>query len=263
MTELNLVIIISLILLAFICEYVDSTLGMGYGTALAPMLLLFGFKPLQIVPIILLSEIITGLLAALLHHREGNVNFKFFKNGISHHLKIALILVACSIIGTIAAVFVAVNIPKFWLKMYIGCLVFVMGIIIFITLNKKYSFSWSKIILLGLIASFNKGISGGGYGPVVMGGQILSGVESKNAIGITSLSESLTCFVGIITYLLTVKNGIDWTLTPYIVTGAVIAVPFSAKSVKRISVQNLKLAIAALTIFLGIITMVKTLSSLI
>jgi len=182
---------------------------------------------------------------------------------MSHHLKIALILTTCSIIGTITAVFIAVHIPKFWLQLYIGCLVFVMGIIILITLDKKYIFSWPKITLLGLTASFNKGISGGGYGPIVTGGQILSGIESKNAIGITSLSESLTCFVGVMTYLLIVKNGIDWTLAPYIIIGAVIATPFSAKSIKRISIRNLKLAIATLTIFLGIITIVKTLSNLI
>ena len=35
---------------AFISEYLDSGLGMGYGTALAPILILMGFNPLQVVP---------------------------------------------------------------------------------------------------------------------------------------------------------------------------------------------------------------------
>ncbi|MBM3284749.1 MAG: sulfite exporter TauE/SafE family protein, partial [Candidatus Aminicenantes bacterium] len=64
------------IALAYVCEYIDSSLGMGYGTTLTPLLMIAGFKPLQIVPSILLSEFITGLLAGFFHHRHKNVNFK-------------------------------------------------------------------------------------------------------------------------------------------------------------------------------------------
>ena len=43
--------------LAFVCEFVDSTLGMGYGTSLTPILLLMGFEPLQVVPAVPFSII--------------------------------------------------------------------------------------------------------------------------------------------------------------------------------------------------------------
>ena len=282
MLELSLWLGLTIIIIAFGCEYMDSTLGMGYGTTLTPVLLLFGFSPLQIIPPILLSELITGLLAGFFHHREGNVNFRpkttnisiiisklralgyieSFKRGIPLHLKVALLLACCSIVGTIAAVFVVFNIPKLWLKLYIGFLVLAMGVIIVICLNREFKFSWKKITFLGLIASFNKGMSGGGYGPVVTGGQILSGVESKSAVGITSLAEGLTCLVGVITYILVSKNPLDWKLAPFIIAGAVFSVPFSVISVKKISIKKLKLAIAALTIVLGLFTIIKTLKSL-
>ena len=278
MFELSLGIIIAIVLLAFFCEYVDSTLGMGYGTTLTPVLLLFGFVPMQIIPAVLLSELVSGLLASFFHHREGNVNLKpttadifkitnmlrslgyieTFKKTVPLHLKVALLLSVCSIVGIVAAVFVAVNIPKFWLKLYIGCLVLAMGIIILICLNKEFKFSWKKIIFLGTIASFNKGMSGGGYGPVVTGGQILYGVESKSAVGITSLAEGLTCLVGVITYILVSGNLVDWKLAPWIIAGAVFSVPLCAKSVKIISAKKLKLAIAVLTIILGTVTILKT-----
>jgi len=279
MFELSLGIIVAIVLLAFFCEYVDSTLGMGYGTTLTPVLMLFGFSPMQIVPAVLLSELISGLLAGFLHHYHGNVNLKpatadifritnmlnplgyveKFKKTVPLHLKIALLLSACSVIGTVAAVFIAVSIPKLWLKLYIGCLVLVMGIIILICINADFKFSWKKIISLGLIASFNKGMSGGGYGPVVTGGQILSGVEGKSAVGITSLAEGLTCLVGVITYTLVAKIPIDWKLAPWIICGAVLSVPLSAISVKKIGTKSLKLAIAILTITLGTVTIIKTL----
>lgn len=278
MLDLGLSIIITLVICAFLCEYLDSTLGMGYGTTLTPVFLLMGFSPMQIVPAILLSELISGLLAGFFHHREGNVDLKpksadifkitkmlsplgyidTFRKTVPLHLKVALLLAVCSIVGTVAAVFVAVNIPRFWLKLYIGCLVLSMGIVILVCFNKNFKFSWKKIGFLGLIASFNKGMSGGGYGPVVTGGQILSGVSGKSAIGITSLAEGLTCLVGVIAYVLISKNPIDWKLAPYIIFGAVLSVPLSAKSVKWISTKKLKLAIALLTITLGTLTIVRT-----
>jgi uncharacterized membrane protein YfcA len=276
---LSIWVVMAIVIVAFFCEYMDSTLGMGYGTTLTPVLLLLGFSPMQIVPAVLLSELITGLLAGFFHHREGNVNFKpetanfssiahqlkalgyidSFRRGLPLHLRVALLLAICSVIGTVAAVFVVFNIPKFWLKLYIGCLVLSMGTIIIICLNKEFSFSWKKITSLGLIASFNKGMSGGGYGPVVTGGQILSGVEGRCAVGITSLAEGLTCLVGVILYVLVSKDAIDWKLAPIIITGAIFSVPLSAKSVKKIKTRNLKLAIAVITIGLGILTIIKTL----
>lgn len=280
MFELGIGVIIVLIISAFLCEYVDSTLGMGYGTTLAPIFLLMGFSPMQIVPAILLSELVSGILAGIFHHCEGNVNFKptsneifkiknmlsplgyieSFKKTVPTHLKVALLLASCSILGTVGAVFVAVNIPRFWLKLYIGCLVLSMGLIMILFYNREFKFSWKKIGFLGMIASFNKGMSGGGYGPVVTGGQILSGMEGKSAVGITSLAEGLTCLVGVITYALVSKNAIDWTLAPYIVIGAVLSVPLSAKTVKKMSKDKLKLAIAVITIALGILTIIKTLA---
>jgi len=280
MFELGVAIIVTLVVIAFLCEYVDSTLGMGYGTTLTPVLLLMGFGPLQIVPAVLLSELVSGILAGVLHHREGNVNFALnnaemfriskileplgyvdaVRKAMPLHLKIALLLAACSMAGTVIAVFVAVSIPRVYLKLYIGCLVLSMGIVMLIFRNRRFAFSRKRIALLGVVASFNKGMSGGGYGPVVTSGQILSGVDGKSAIGITSLAEGLTCLVGVITYMIVCDSAIDWKLAPYVVAGAVLSVPLCAKSVKLISTNKLKLAITVLTMVLGTFTIVKTLS---
>lgn len=277
MLELSLGIIISVIICSFLFEYTDATLGMGYGTTLTPVLLILGFAPLQIVPSILLSQLICSLLAAFFHHREGNVNLKprtmnpkiifrklkslghieSFKRGFPRHLKIALLLAACGIIGTITAVIIAVNISQLWLNIYIGFVVLLMGVLILATLNKEYKFSKTKIVFFGLIASFNKGMSGGGYGPLVTGGQILSGITGKNAVGITALAEGLTCAAGVAAYFLVVKKSISWSLAPFIIMGALCSVPFSAISVKKLDTKKLKIAIAIVTIILGIATFIK------
>ena len=282
MPELSVQLMVGIIVLAFVCEYMDSTLGMGYGTTMTPVLMLCGFAPLKIVPVILLSELITGLLSGSLHHREGNVNFHFkvlnlqrikdslgfspsedpgyhtYGIQISFHLKVVLLLLFATLLGAGSAVFTAKILPKQWVSLYIGVMVVAMGILILACFNRQFAYSWKKIVGLGLLASFNKGLTGGGYGPIVVSGQMLSGVEGKNAVGIASLAEGLTCALGVLIYMLTVKNAVDWRIAPLIILGAICSVPLSVKSVKGLDPKLLKGSIAALSIILGIVSILKT-----
>ncbi len=237
--------------LAFVCEFVDSTLGMGYGTSLTPILLLMGFEPLQVVPAVLFSEFVSGITAAFFHHRAENVNF----HPSSTDTKVALVLSGFGVAGTIAAVFLAVRLPAVILKIWIGAIVLFMGVFILATLNRKPRFTWRKISILGTIASFNKGMSGGGYGPLVMGGQVLSGIGVRNAVGITSLSEGVTCLVGIILYFFLKPAALDWVLAPWLMMGAVLSVPFAVYTLKRIPEKKAKIAVGVAVAVLGCLTL--------
>jgi uncharacterized membrane protein YfcA len=250
---MSIEILWTLALLALACEYVDSTLGMGYGTTLTPILLLIGYEPAQIVPSVLLSEFLTGILAGVLHHEVGNVNFKLG----SRPLKVALVLAACSIVGTLLAVSIAVNVPKWMTKTYIGLLVLAMGVSILLTIGRTFGFSWKKVVGLGLLAAFNKGISGGGYGPLVCGGQVLAGMDEKEAIGITSLAEGLVCIVGVLAYYVTGNGGVDWGLAPSLVLGAVASVPFAALTVSKIPLRHMRWVIGIAVTVLGLFTLGK------
>lgn len=259
--------------IALLCEFIDSSLGMGYGTILTPVLLILGFEPLDIVPAVLFSEFLTGLTAGFLHNREKNVSFDF-SNDRQHRYrkylpmiyipksidaKVFMVLASCSIVGTIAAVFTAINIDKETFKVFIGAIVFLMGVVTLLRRNKTPRFSWAKILGLGTLASFNKGLSGGGYGPLVTAGQILSGLKAKPAVAITSFAEALTCFVGISVYFIAGKN-IDWTLALPLAAGALISVPFAVKAVKIIPENKLTLVVGAATLALGSLTLYNALA---
>lgn len=274
--EITLWLGLGIIVLACFVEYIDSTLGMGYGTALTPILLMMGFEPMQVVPAILVAELFTGILAGIMHAAVGNVDFKVktlnpkkiyrsiqsqgfiasLKSGLSLHLKIALLIGMFSIIGAVSGSLLAINLPAFYLKLYIGVLILTIGIYILITYNKKFKFTWAKLTAISVIASFNKGVSGGGYGPVVTGGQVLAGVNCKNAVAITSVAEALTCVVGVIAYRLSGVS-IDWTLVPYLLIGGLLSIPFAAISVKKINTNSFRAIIGCATIILGSFTLVK------
>ncbi|OQA55641.1 MAG: Sulfite exporter TauE/SafE [Candidatus Omnitrophica bacterium ADurb.Bin277] len=172
-----------------------------------------------------------------------------------------MLLLTATIIGASSAVYTAKILPKQWTSLYISLMVIGMGVLIIACFNRQFAYSWKKIIGLGLLASFNKGLTGGGYGPLVVSGQMLSGIEGKNAIGITSLAEGVTCALGVTIYFLTAKDIVDWRLAPVIIAGALCSIPFSVKSVKIMPTKLLKALIAAATIILGVVTLMKTLKA--
>jgi len=170
-----------------------------------------------------------------------------------------MILGAISSVGVIAAVLLAVKIPKDFLSIYIGSLVFLMGVLVFWTASRPMVFSWKKLMAVSLVASFNKGISGGGYGPLVMGGQMLSGVDAKNAVGITAFAEAITCLVGFMVYLLSGKS-LDWALIGFLTASAVLAVPFAVLAVKKTPSIRLKKYVGILIALLGLLTLFRLVS---
>ena len=269
---MNTEIIILIILVAFICEIIDSSLGMLYGTILSPSLIIAGFDPLIVVPSILLSQAMGSFIASTMHHRLHNAHFhintdeeapvlgkglmNWLRRNTSKDLKVVLVITFIGVIVTILAATTAIHIPKIVLKTYIGVLVFAMGVILL--LKTKFTFSWKKVFGVSLISAFNKGISGGGFGPIVTSGQIISGRGAKKSIGTTALSEAPICLAGFLTYWLV--NGMqNWNLVLLLSIGAVLGGfigPFITARIKSEKVLILSLGI--MVTLLGLWTLAKT-----
>jgi len=243
-------------LAALLCEYLDSSLGMGYGTTLTPILLLAGFAPLQIVPAILLSEAVTGLAAGLFHQRDGNVDF--LRDARAR--RTALLLICLSALGAVAAVALAIRLPGNWLGLLISGVIVAMGILTLVTMRRPLRFSSGGIVAIGGLAAFNKGVSGGGYGPLVTAGQVVSGLPAKHAVAITSVAESFTCIVGLGAYLAMGKS-IDFSLAVPLLLGAILSVPLATLTVRRLPENAIRASVGALTLLLGILALLKVASA--
>jgi hypothetical protein len=239
-----------ILVMAFVCEWIDSALGMGYGTILSPLLLIFGFSPLVVVPSILLTQAFGGLTASIFHHRKGNANFSF-KNGLTEDMKTVLILTSLGVLATIASAIIAVNISKTVLTSYISLLVIVMGL--FVLFNFRFVYTTGKMILAGVISAFNKGLYGGGFGPVVTGGQIVLGKEHKSAIACTTAAEPLICIVGFITYVL-LKGMPEMSLIYSLGIGAIIAGIIGPRTTQKINKQALRYIVGFTMVILGILS---------
>lgn len=273
--EMTVGMFILLLMLAFICEFIDSSLGMGYGTILSPILLILGFGPLVVVPAILLSQAFGGFTASVFHHQFENVSFK---SG-SKDMNIVIVITAFGIAATILAAFVALNVPKWAVKTYIGLLVTIMGVLIL--RNRSFVFSWNKMIGLGILSAFNKGLSGGGFGPIVTAGQVLGGQDHKAAIGTTTLAEAPICICAFFTYMIG-KAAVEiqgpilkmqfsdfvstmfsskifqWEIYLALIIGSVLVAPFGAFTTRTLNKEKMHIILGPLVIILGCWTLYKT-----
>lgn len=242
--------LVMIFLAALFCEYIDSSLGMGYGTTLTPALLMAGFAPLQIVPCVLLSEFVSGLAAVLMHHRDGNVDMLRDTQARTAALTLSVLSAA----GAIAAVMLSLQVPEMWRKGIIGAIILLAGLTTLLTAGRRLRYRTSQLIGLGALAAFNKGLSGGGYGPLVTAGQVVSGLSPKKAVAITSFAESLTCLVGLAAYML-LKGDLDWILALPLTLGALLSVPMATLTVRRLSESVIRTSVGAVTCVLGLLTL--------
>jgi uncharacterized membrane protein YfcA len=352
-------IMILIIVIAFIFELMDASLGIGFGTMVTPILLIIGYDTAIVVPSVLLTELFAGSVAMIFHALLRNVKLgqkKTFKrrrkrrrnsnayklpvttvtataagskqNNASsiefdnfsdediidddedeeeilvedeeeieleegdeiEEIKISLksirdrlrnlttdtkVILVLSAIGILSAVIAAVlNVVfdynagfNFSVKIYIGIMVFAMGVLVLVLRNKKIKFSMRRIIGIGALAGFNKGISGGGYRPVTVIGQMLSGRDGKNALASTTFSKTAVSFVGFLAYVIThvvqsVRGSIPITweylsIAPYLVIGAIVAAPIGAVITRSVQSMWIKISVGVGTIILGIFSLVR------
>ena len=243
--------ILMLFLLALCCEYIDSSLGMGYGTALTPLLMVFGFDPMRVVPCVLLSELVTGCAAGLMHQKDGNVDFLRDKRA----RECVLLLSGLSLVGVTAATALAISLPRDALKLVIGSIVVAASILVLVSTRRRLCYRSRHVILLGMVAAFNKGVSGGGYGPLTTSGQILSGVPARNAVAITSVAEAVTCLFGVCGFLW--LGSIDLSLAVPLTLGALMSVPVATVTIRCFPEQVMRLIVGLMTFLLGSLILLK------
>jgi len=250
-----MITIILILVVTIFCEFIDSYLGMMYGTILSPVLIIAGYDPKLVVPAILISQAIGGAVASFRHHKLNNA--PIFKKD-SKDFKITLLISSLGIFATLIGAYIGASIiPNNWLRNYIGILCLIIGGSVLLKIS--FSFSWGKMVVLSLIGAFNKAVSGGGFGPLMSSGQIIVGRESKNSIVVTDFAEVPICLASFAVWVWINK----WPDTPLIYIlpiGAVIGGylgPMAlkkSKSKEKISriVGFLVFGLGVATVFFGI-----------
>jgi uncharacterized membrane protein YfcA len=226
--DVALPILPGIVFAALLFELLDSSSGMGFGTTLAPVLFLLGYDPLQVAPVLLLSETLTGFVSGGVHHELDNVSFSIHPP--TDATKLVALFAAFGAAGSVASIvltYFVFSFPAAYIETYVMVLVLAMGLLGLVrsVLDVTGTYNPQRLVAFAFLAGVNKGIGGGGFGPVITVGQILSGVYEKSATGIASLAESFVSLFGLVTFLVLADQGVgvDLVLFPSIYVGGFIA----------------------------------------
>ena len=236
-----------LVVFALVMEFIDSALGMMYGTVLSPLLILMGYDVKTVVPSILISQSIGGFIASWRHQRLGNANFQ---TGTTDY-RVSTTIIWFGVFACLIGVFISVSISPKILNTYIAVLVIVIGIMIL--LNKSLIMTAKKIYFLGFLSAFNKALSGGGFGPLVAGGQLVfKDRNEKGAIGSTDFAEAPICLFSFFIWVL-LKGLPPLTLMMPLCAGAVVGGFFGPMALSKIkSKKVLKMSLGVLVLVEGL-----------
>lgn len=237
-----------LVLLAFGAGFLDSALGMGYGTVLGPLLLAAGYRLPEVVPALLLSQVTAGLVGARFHHANGNASFA----RDSFHLRVAAVLVAAGLAGGLLGPWLAQQVEEELVRTYMAMMIVGLGLRLLVGRTPR-DFSWARLVALGALASVNKGLTGGGYGPLIAAGQIVAGLDPKASVAITNLAEAIVSLAAVASYAWWFSASWMWDLVLAVTCGAVLAVPLGARAVRLAGAGRLRGWVATATVSLGLL----------
>ena len=167
-----------------------------------------------------------------------------------------ILIGAVGIAGSIAGATLNTEISNFYLGLYIGTLITGTGLFLLLNKSLVIDFSWAKIAILSLFGSFNKGISGSGFGPIITTGLLYMKISEKEAVSVQSFSELFISLVGFVTFVV-YGSAVNWDLTLSLSVGVAASAPVAAFIIKKSDGKSLRRAIAVVTIILGVATMVR------
>jgi uncharacterized membrane protein YfcA len=241
-----------LIIPSFLTAIVDIVFGMGFGLTMTPILLFLGYAPHQIVPALLFSSMLGNLVSPFFHQRFKNVDLRCCRQ----HFNMSMLIGTLGVVGSFIGASVSIGMSDFYLGLYIGLLIISLGLFLLLNRRLKSSFSWLKLAFLSLFGSFNKGISGSGFGPIATTGMIIMEVDEKVAVSIQTFSELFVSVSGFLAFVWA-RSEISWDLLLPLSLGVVFSTPLAAFIVQKFESRKLRTAIALMTTLLGALTLLS------
>lgn len=230
-----------IVIAAFGAALIDTALGMGYGTILTPILLLLGYPPQLAVPTVLFSQLIVNIVGGITHIKVRN---------LEKDLRTALLVIIPATTFVVFGAFSNLNLPKNITTAYVGLLVSFLGLLLII--GKKFKSSARGLVGISILAGFNKGFTGGGFGPVIVSGQIVLNHKVRSTVSIGTIAELPVCIAGILSFL--VLGGICFIDVYLIVTipASIASIVGPLITVKLGNTWYSEKAVGFLTLILGL-----------
>lgn len=249
--------LIILALVGLLAQFVDGSLGMGYGVTSASLLIAAGVAPAMASATVHLAQVGTTLASGIAHQRFGNVDWR-----------IVSLLAVPGAIGAFAGAFFLVSLPADAARPWIGLILFSLGGYVlwrFLLLNGarpqfKGKLSAGFLAPLGLVAGTLDSVGGGGWGPVGTTSLLSTGkLEPRKVIGSVSAAEFVVTTSASVGFLIALGiSGINFGWVLALLAGGVIAAPLAAWVVRHMTPRILGVAAGGLILVTNSKTMLES-----
>lgn len=242
--------ILPFILVGFLAQIIDGSLGMAYGVSSNSFLLSLGLPPATASASVHTAEVVTTGISGLSHWKLRNIDTKLAKQ-----------LIIPGVIGGVSGAYLLTNINGDALKPYISIYLLIMGIVIIAKAFRKQKSPDQPpkhIQILGLIGGFMDAIGGGGWGPVVTSTLVARGHNPRVMIGTVNFSEFFVTFAQSIAFLLMLNYTDHWYIIAGLLIGGAIAAPMAAILARKVKPKILMILVGSLIILLSIRTLFLT-----
>ncbi|MDI6772781.1 MAG: sulfite exporter TauE/SafE family protein [bacterium] len=233
------------IVVGFIAQMIDGTLGMAYGVTATSFLLTLGMPPAIASASVHAAEVVTTWLSGLSHARFGNVDGHLVKR-----------LVIPGVIGAVSGAYILASVPGMTIKPFVAAYLLVMGLVILLKALRKAAQGEvrTRLVPLGLIGGFLDAVGGGGWGPIVTSTLVARGNDPRFTIGSVNFAEFFVTLSASATFVLTIGLSY-WHAIIGLAIGGAIAAPFAAYTCKKAPTRVLMLLVGVLIIGLSIRTL--------
>lgn len=238
------------IVIGFVAQIVDGTIGMFYGIICRIFLRITIGVPTSIASAVVhIAELPTACFSGVAHMRFRNVK---------PHLLFPLIVTG--MLGGILGAYYVVNISNI-LEPLISVYLLIIGMAIFMKAfqeEQKVRHIGKKIYLLGLVGGFLDSVGGGGWGPIVGSTLIRLDDNIKKNIGTVNIAEFFIVLAETVTFIAIIGN-LDKYVDMIIglIVGGVIAAPISALLCNRLSSKKLLILVALLLMIFSMYELCK------
>lgn len=235
------------IIIGFIAQIIDGTLGMGYGVSSTSFLLSFGISPAMASASVHTAEIFTTGVSGFSHWKFKNVN-----------KKLLFLLVFPGAIGAILGSLLLVYFDGNVLKPFMAIYLLIMGLRIMFKAfaKKKQKTIFKQYSILGFVGGFLDSSGGGGWGPVVTSTLIGAGRTPSITIGTVNTAEFIIAFVSSVVFAISLSFNY-WQIIIGLILGGIIAAPVAAFLCQKIKTKTALILVGLLIIFLSLKTLLK------
>ena len=126
-----------------------------------------------------------------------------------------------------------INVHLLYAGLAVLVVTLLVGVFVLASSRLQLAFRWRNIVGLSVVASFSKAFTGGGYGPLVCGGQVLAGLDTRAAVASTTLAEAVVCLATAGAYV-AAGQGVALELLIPLAAGSLLSTPLSAVALKRL-----------------------------